>query len=193
MLGGCLPETLHATPAYYFCSDAILDLFSAISGITPRHISQTTLPQLFSSLPDRAPDRTADAERLKYWRTLAFLKRLCVQSELFEMLVVRLTTKLDLICVLDSREDRKDAASLEPTAAYAHSILRTLADTIAMKVDKGGADVPKYIDRLLPRLFHLHMLVALSVTDGYAVAADARLITVTAQIVDLVVQVQPAQ
>lgn len=109
------------------------------------------------------------------------------------MLVVRLSTKLDLVCTPHTPPETADVASLEPTAAYAHSILRTLADTLAVKVDKGDADVPKYIDRLLPRLFHLHLFGALSVAEGYVVAADARLVTVTAQIVTLVVQVQSAQ
>lgn len=171
-------------------SEAILDLFAAISAITPRHISQTTLPQLFASLPDRAPDRSADVERLRCWRTLAFLRRLCVQSELFEMLVVRLSTKLDLICAFQPTPETTD---LEPTAAYAHSVLRTLGDTLAVKVDKGDADVVKYVDRLLPRLFHLHFLGALSSSGEYAVAADSRLVTVTAQMLTLVVQVQQAQ
>ncbi|KAH8075854.1 ARM repeat-containing protein [Cristinia sonorae] len=171
--------------------EAILDLFGFISSTTARHISQTTLPLLFSSLPDQAPDRSAEAERLKYWRTLAFLKRLCLQADLFEMLVVRLSTKLDLICSPDSPPSGADATSLEPTAAYAHSILRTLADAIAVKVEKGDVDVPKYIDRLLPRLFHLHLYGALSGTEGYNVAADPRLVTVTSQIVTLIVQVQP--
>ena len=80
-------------------SDAILTLLSTIASYTPRHISQTTLPFLFTSLPDRAPQRTAESERLKYWRTLSFLKRLCLQPDLFEMLVVRILTKLDLICI----------------------------------------------------------------------------------------------
>jgi len=106
------------------------------------------------------------------------------------MLVVRLSTKLDLICTSQSTSATTD---LEPTAAYAHSILRTLADTLAVKIDKGDADVAKYVDRLLPRLYHLHLLGALSPSQEYIVAADSRLVTVTAQIVTLIIQVQPAQ
>lgn len=109
------------------------------------------------------------------------------------MLVVRLSTKLDLICAPHAAPEVSDAVSSEPIAAYAHSILRTLADTLSVKVEKGDPDVSKYVDRLLPRLYHLHILGALSLSDGYVVAADARLVAVTAQIVTLIIQVQPAQ
>ncbi|KAL4245852.1 MMS19 nucleotide excision repair protein [Abortiporus biennis] len=177
-------------------SEAILDLLTSISVTAPRHISQTTLPLLFTSLPDRAPPRSAENERHKYWRTLAFLKRLCVQSDLFEMLVVRLTTKLDLIfspTPLSSEEETDEQVDDEPSAAYAHSILRTLADVLKIKVDKGDVDAQKYIDRLLPRLYHLHNFASLSTIERDWLAADARLVNVTAEIVTLIMQVQTVQ
>ena len=40
----------------------------------------------------------------------------------------------------------------EPAAAYAHSILRTLADVLAARIERAHADVVKYVDRLVPRL-----------------------------------------
>ncbi|KAI0339641.1 ARM repeat-containing protein [Trametopsis cervina] len=167
-------------------SDAILDLLTTVSSISPRHVSQTTLPLLFSSLPDQAPPRTADAERLKYWRTLSFLKRLCVQSDLFEMLVIRLSTKLDFICV--SNDDKSLDSDQEPSAAYAHSILRTLADAVAKKVELGHADVSKYVDRLVPRLYHLHIHSSLASNDHQLIAIDPRLLSVSAEIITLVLQ-----
>ena len=79
-------------------SDVSLDLLCTISSVAPSHVSDNTLPLLFSALPDRAPPRDAEAERIRYWRTLASLKKLCTQPDLFETLVVRLSTKLDLLC-----------------------------------------------------------------------------------------------
>ncbi|THH00606.1 hypothetical protein EW026_g1943 [Hermanssonia centrifuga] len=55
-------------------SDAIINLLTNISSSAPRHVSQTTLPLLFNSLPDRAPPREAEPDRLKYWRTLSFFE-----------------------------------------------------------------------------------------------------------------------
>ncbi|KAI0372603.1 ARM repeat-containing protein [Pilatotrama ljubarskyi] len=171
-------------------SDAALDLLSTVSFIAPAHVSGSTLPLLFTSLPDRAPAREAEAERIKYWRTLAYLKKLCTQPDLFETLVVRLSTKLDLLCVPSaSSEDQPMADSdLEPAAAYAHSILKTLADVLSAKIDMGHADVVKYIDRLIPRLYNLFIYSALLADERPMVAIDPRLLAVTAQIITLITQ-----
>ncbi|KAI0940934.1 hypothetical protein AcV7_003173 [Taiwanofungus camphoratus] len=174
-------------------SDSALDLLTTISSSAPWHVEQTTLPLLFSSLPDRAPPRSAEADRLRYWRTLASLKRLCKQPDLFETLVVRLSTKLDLICVPPSTDMRDKEEDLEPDAAYAHSLLRTMADVLQAKVDLGHADVVKYIDRLIPRLYNLFIYSALVSNGTYMVATDPRLLSVTSQIITLTVQTLPVQ
>ncbi len=105
------------------------------------------------------------------------------------MLVIRLSTKLDLICVPTS--DKLVESDHEPTAAYAHSILRTLADSLAKKVELGHADVAKYSDRLIPRLYNLHFYSTLVSNGEYLVATDPRLISVSAEIITLVVQTTP--
>ncbi|KAI0352164.1 ARM repeat-containing protein [Trametes cingulata] len=171
-------------------SDAALDLLSTISAFAPAHVSGNTLPLLFASLPDRAPPREAEAERIRYWRTLAYLKKLCTQPDLFETLVVRLSTKLDLLCVPAASTDDQSSneTDLEPAAAYAHSILKTLADVLSAKIDLGHADVVKYIDRLVPRLYNLFIYSALLAEDTPMVATDPRLLAVTAQIITLVTQ-----
>ncbi|TFY64928.1 hypothetical protein EVJ58_g2311 [Rhodofomes roseus] len=174
-------------------SDSALDLLTTISASAPRHVSETTLPLLFSSLPDRAPPRDAQSERLKYWRTLASLTRLCKQPDLFETLVVRLLTKLDLICVPPPTTADAAGMDTEPSAAYAHSILRTIVDVLSAKVELGHADVIKYIDRLVPRLYHLFIYSALMSNGTYLVATDPRLVSVASQIITLVVQTLSAQ
>lgn len=186
-MSGMQSPPTESMPTSCFSSDAILQLLTATSATAPKHVSQTTLPLLFSSLPDTAPPRTAEAERLKYWTTLSFLGRLCLQADLFETLVVRLSTKLDLICVPQANSEDH-----EPTGAYAHSILRTLADAFRKKVALGDPDVTKYIDRLVPRLFNLHIYSALVSEGDYLAATDPRLVTVSAEIVTLVVQSTPA-
>ncbi|KAF7798029.1 hypothetical protein EIP86_009241 [Pleurotus ostreatoroseus] len=171
-------------------SDAILDLLTVISSLSSRHVVQTTLPMLFTSLPDSAPPRVAESDRMKYWRTLSFLKRLCIQPDLFETLVIRLSTKLDLLCTapMTSDEVSKDT---EPTAAYAHSLLRTLADALAKKESAGHVDIAKYLDRLIPRLFSLHVHTVFR--GNHSLTSDPRLISVTAEIITLVVQVVSPQ
>ncbi|EPT02988.1 hypothetical protein FOMPIDRAFT_1142982 [Fomitopsis schrenkii] len=170
-------------------SDAALDLLTTISVSAPRHVSETTLPLFFGSLPDHAPARDDQAARLKYWRTLSSLATLCKQSDLFETLVVRLLTKLDLVC------DSAPAASgdIEPSAAYAHSILRTIADVLEAKIKLGHADVVKYIDRLVPRVYNLFIYSALVSEGALLVATEPRLVAVAARVITLVVQTLSAQ
>ncbi|KAI0629374.1 ARM repeat-containing protein [Trametes polyzona] len=169
-------------------SDASLDLLSTISAFAPAHVSRNTLPMLFTSLPDKAPPRDAEADRIRYWRTLSYLKRLCTQPDLFETLVVRLSTKLDLLCVPSPSAEEQATDDLEPAAAYAHSILKTLADVLSAKIDLGHADVAKYIDRLVPRLYNLFIYSALLAEERPMPATDPRLLAVTAQIITLITQ-----
>lgn len=153
-------------------------------------MEEQTLPLLFSSLPDQAPSQNAATERAKYWRVLSALTTLCTQSELFETLVIRLTTKLDLVCVPAAIND----TDAEPSAAYAHSILQTLQKTLAVKVDEGHADVPKYIERLVPRMFNLLIYSAVVPEGGtYMPATHPRVISVAGQIIGLVAQVLSVQ
>ncbi|OJA09726.1 hypothetical protein AZE42_08802 [Rhizopogon vesiculosus] len=159
-----------------------LTLLSVIAAIAPHHLSSQTLPILFSSLPDDAPSRDAAAQRASYWRALSALSTLCVQPQLFETLVIRLTTKLDLLCVISPTRTIDE----ESTAAYAHAILTGLANTLDTKVSSKDADVPKYADQLLPRIFRLYLDSALASSEVMAVAADPRLLEVGARIIRLV-------
>ena len=165
-------------------SDAALDLLSTISTSKPRHIQEQTLPQLFGLLPDHAPSREANLERATYWRVLSALRKLCVNAELFETLVIRLTTKLDILCGPAS----DNGADIEPSAAYADSILKTLAQSLTTKVTMKHTDVPKYINSLVPRLYNMFICSSLVSVNDNVVVTDRRLVSVAAQIVTLVVQ-----
>ncbi|KAK2463614.1 hypothetical protein APHAL10511_004365 [Amanita phalloides] len=158
-------------------SGAMISLLAVIATIAPHHIAERTLPLLFSALPDTAPERDAAPERAKYWRILATLGKLCIQADLFEMLVSRLMTKLDILCVPKGMGN----TDLEPTSAYAHAILTTIAQTLTSKTEKGHIDVAKHANRLVPQLFNLLIYSALS--DSHVMAAtDYRVVSVAAQI-----------
>lgn len=140
---------------------------------------------LFAALPDHAPPREADIERAKYWATLSALSVLCVPATLFEVLVIRLSTKLEILCA-SIPEDR------EAAAAYAHALLNTLSGVLARKVEAGHADVPKYLDRLLPSLFAVMVKAATAATPERHVATHPRLLPTAAAIIALVVRSAPA-
>ncbi|KAJ4473637.1 ARM repeat-containing protein, partial [Lentinula aciculospora] len=168
-----------------------LQLLVTISQKGPHHIKEQTIPLLFSMLPEDAPKRDAALDRARAWRILSALNTLCRPLELFETLVIRLTTKLDLLCV-PSKTDLLPM-DCEPRAAYAHSILTTLHQTLLAKVDEGHTDVAKYIESLVPRLFNLFIYSALVSNEDNLIATDPRLITVAGRIIEMVVQNNTAQ
>ncbi|KAL0577529.1 hypothetical protein V5O48_004470 [Marasmius crinis-equi] len=171
-------------------SSAALKLLSTIAASTPRLIRDLTLPRLFSNLPDQAPPKDAVTERVKYWRTLAALTALCRQPELFEILVIRLSTRLDLLC-FRNHPNPPNATTLEPDAAYAHSMLHTIHKVLVAKIDDGHPDVAKYIDVLVPRLFNLFISSAILSAQRYNIGVEPRLITAAGQITTLIVQSLP--
>ncbi|KAG5647524.1 hypothetical protein DXG03_009461 [Asterophora parasitica] len=172
-----------------FSDSAVLEVLTIVGKTAPHHLEQQTLPMLFSSLPDQAPPRDAANERIECWRTLLALKTLCVHPELFENLVTRVTAKVDSICFPETTRDSIEDA--EPDAAYAHALLKTIADTLSAKVDAGHVDVAKYIDGLVPGLYNLFIFSALQPVQ--VIATDHRLVRAAAEIIALVSQRVPAQ
>lgn len=103
-------------------------------------------------------------------------------------MVIRLITKLDLISFPYSGQSLAVPDDLEPSAAYAHMILKTLAQTLGTKVKKKHADVSKYIDRLVPSLFNIFVASAFISDEGEMIAIEPRLIQVSGEIITLVIQ-----
>ncbi|KZV92361.1 hypothetical protein EXIGLDRAFT_710205 [Exidia glandulosa HHB12029] len=136
--------------------------------ISPKHVEETTLPLLFALLPDRAPPD--QGSQVKAARALSTLRTLCVAPVLFETLVIRLLTRLDL------SEDR----------LYSLAILTTLESVLEAKVDAAHVDVPKYADSLVPKLY------ALACPPGQ-VAADVQLLEAAATIITLVTRTLSAE
>ncbi|KAF8557709.1 ARM repeat-containing protein [Imleria badia] len=170
----------------------VLSLLSSIALTAPHHLADQTLPSLFAMLPEQAP-RNAQSERTEYWRALCALSRLCIQPTLFEILVIRLTAKLELLSSLSvsrgvSPGGTMRVEEIERCAAYAHALLLTLANTLSAKVSKTppDADVAKYVNRLLSHLFRLFLGAA--VTRERSIFQDQRLLRVGARIVKLVVE-----
>ncbi|KAF9245349.1 ARM repeat-containing protein [Melanogaster broomeanus] len=175
----------------------VLALLSSIATFAPHHLASQILPPLFAALPDCPPPRDSQSERVAYWRALCALSTLCVEPTLFEVLVIRLSAKLDLLCspspsmLTSSGVPSTPTAAMEEsesTAAYVHAILITLANTLSAKVSKPNPDpdVPKYLDALLRRLFQLFLEAAM--TSERCVLSNPRLLQVGARIVKLVVE-----
>lgn len=80
---------------------------------------------------------------------------------------------------------------LEPAQAYSYMILKTLAETLKAKVKGKNADIMKYIDSLVPRIFNVFVVSASRSEDRKIVASDPRLFKVAGDIITLVVQALP--
>lgn len=163
----------------------MISLLATVATISPHHIAERTLPLLFNALPDNAPARDAGAERTKSWLILATLSELCTQPNLFEALVSRLMTKVDVLCVPKGKMDVKD---LEPTTAYAHAILTTISHTLASKTQKAHVDIAKYVNRLVPQLFNLFIYSSILSDTQDMVATDYRVVSTAAEIIASIVQ-----
>lgn len=162
-------------------SDSALDLLSVLSVKSSAHVSAQTFPALFSSLPDVAPGRDSNEERQRCWRVLAALRRLSTPAALFETLVIRLLAKVDLVIHASDEDD-------EPAAAYTHALLHTISTVLGKKTAAGDHDVPKYIDRLVPKLYELFIM---SSGSGLRTTQVPRLVEVASEIITLVLETVP--
>ena len=115
---------------------------------------------------------------------LQLLAKLCVQPTLFETLVIRLSTKLDILFAR-----AYDVEDMEPVAAYAHSLVQTLSRVLAVKIEENHADISKYLDLLIIPLYNLFVSSALKKPDG--IATNERLLVVAGKVVSFVVRVLP--
>lgn len=144
-------------------------------------LQETTLPALFAALPDSAPPKHELSEHVRYRRILASLATLCTTAPLFETLVIRTTSKLDLLC----RPHPIDF-DLESSAAYAYAILSTLRDVVDKKVQSKNADLPKYGERLVLPLYDIFLKSSVSPEDVHSVTSNSRVLLIAAKIVNLI-------
>lgn len=152
-------------------------------------MEEHSLPILFASLPDSPPSRTAHQVQALCWATLRWLSRLCVPAPLFETLVVRLMTKLELILICKSQQQTVDRDP-ELIAAYAYSILKTLASVLELKANAGHPDVPKYIETLVPRLYFIFISMVMEESPLSFDGIFSRVLPIAAHIITIVVRTQ---
>lgn len=76
----------------------------------------------------------------------------------------------------------------EPTASYAHSILQAIVDSLELKLAAGHTDIPKYLDRLVPRLYNVFIFLALCPDRRSDLVSEEKLLRVTGQVITLITQ-----
>lgn len=142
-----------------------------LSTISPTAVEELALPPLFSLLPDKPPQQNEPEARANCILALVALEDLCLHPQLFSRLLVHLSTKVELLLLSSERAN-------ESVIAYAHALLKTVYTTLATKSLRGDVDIPKYMERFVPRLYYLFfdMLnkVGAEGLDGYqALISDA--------------------
>ena len=152
------PSTLRGETADSNLRSTVLHRLTSISKVKSAVVETTTLPLLFHNLPDKAPSVSDMEAREKYRSILGSLSDLCIQPPLFETLVIRITTKLDLLSSAtpspssDGDDPMPEADARECTIAYAWDLLDCLSGVIDAKIDLKHADVIRFFDQIIPRL-----------------------------------------
>ncbi|GJJ11517.1 hypothetical protein Clacol_005750 [Clathrus columnatus] len=158
-----------------------LGVLASVSQFAPKIIEDTTLPLLFSSLPDTAPPRESTLEHTRYRQILNNLVSLCTPPQLFETFIIRLSTKLDLIF------SQKQVADIEANAAYAHYVLLSVSKALAKKNQMGHLDIPKYVDQLIPRIYKLFIQEKQNGTDS-SISDYSQLVGIAGKVIEQVIQ-----
>jgi DNA repair/transcription protein MET18/MMS19 len=149
------------------------------------------LPLLFHNLPDIPPPAHAINDRQKYRSVLSSLSKLCVQPSLFETLVIRITTKLDLLSSQPSHRsgdgdvemDGNGDEARECLVSYAWDLLSCLYNVINAKLASKHVDVVKYFDIIIPKLYELVISASAPVVgDSQPLFRDRRLLGIVGKI-----------
>jgi DNA repair/transcription protein MET18/MMS19 len=156
-----------------------LAVLQTLSNISPSSVEDVALPPLFALLPDKPPREDDTGAQRNCVHALTVLEAVCIHPQLFSRLLVHLSTKVELL-VPDGRTD--DGAA----GAYAHALLRTIFSALETKSVRGDVDIPRYMDRFIPRLYFL-FLGALTKEDSGCAGSVSVLISDAADIIELIV------
>lgn len=163
----------------------VLGLLNTITEISPTPVEDLALPVLMEQLPDRPPPREDTKAQARITSALAALRTICAHPVLFEKLVIRLSTKIDLVATAEGTG--------EMASAYICIILSTLSGLLNEKLEKGHADVGKYVERLVPALYSLFLRRIGEDESMEEIKIDIKVVDSAAEIISLVVSALPAE
>lgn len=163
----------------------VLGLLNTITEISPTPVEELALPVLIEQLPDRPPPREDTKAQARITSALAALRTICAHPVLFEKLVIRLSTKIDLVATAEGTG--------EMASAYIRIILSTLSGLLNEKLEKGHADVGKYVERLVPALYSLFLRRIGEDERMEEIKIDIKVVDSAAEIISLVVSALPAE
>jgi DNA repair/transcription protein MET18/MMS19 len=163
----------------------VLGLLNTITEISPTSVEELALPVLIKQLPDQPPHKEDTKAQAGITSALAALRTICVHPVLFERLVIWLITKIDLVATAEGTGDM--------ASAYIHIMLGTLSGLLSEKLEKGHADVGKYVERLVPALYSLFLRGTGKDENMDGVELGVKIVDDAAEIISLVISALPAE
>ncbi|KAM0750891.1 hypothetical protein T439DRAFT_325940 [Meredithblackwellia eburnea MCA 4105] len=166
--------------------EAALEGLVGLAPLHPKQVEGSTLPLLFAKLPPSGKGvRKGSKEDAGYRRALEALAELCLHPSLFEILMLRVLARLEGVLEEEQEEGEREGRQ----TIYAHHLLATLISVLAVKTERGDDDLPKYLDKFVPRLCAA-FLVPTTVEGGErrVVAMDERLLADAGKVLNKIVQ-----
>lgn len=103
-----------------------------------------------------------------------------------------MTSKLELLSMPVAADEDVDMeggevrdAQRECTVAYGYALLHCLLSVTKAKLEAKHVDLPKYFDKLVPRLFSLAVSALRTDAPGDALFLDRRLLEISAKIIEV--------
>ncbi|KIR60191.1 DNA repair/transcription protein MET18/MMS19 [Cryptococcus bacillisporus CA1873] len=168
----------------------VIQALTTISKFHPTVIESLTLPLLFHHLPSSAPSVEDFIARERYRSILGSLGKLCIQPALWGTMIVRITSRLDILVSATPEKseggdvEMDDIDARECNIAYAWDLLNSLLTVIEAKIKEKHVDVGKYYEELMPRLVGLAVMASQQTIGGCGepLFKDRRLVAIISKI-----------
>jgi DNA repair/transcription protein MET18/MMS19 len=172
------------------CSRQVLSALADLAKTKPQLILDITFPAFLAELPDSETSEKRDAsirQKKGYKTILSALSQISSERVIFEVLLRRLFSKLDILL---SRTLATQFANVDSTSSitYPHAILGTIFLVIKNKAANHDADLPSYINSVVPTLLSKVIIPAAILGPKSTVLCSREVIHVVALIVNAVVR-----
>jgi DNA repair/transcription protein MET18/MMS19 len=167
----------------------VLEALAEVAKIKPQLILDITFPAFLAELPDTETGERRDASmkvRKGYKEILAAFAQVSTERAIFEVLLRRLFSKLDI--VLSSIPSSVAGLMLATsTVTYPHAIIGTIYLVLQKKSLRSDVDLPSYMETLLPTL--LNKIVPATITGPHTrILCSREILHVVSLIVNTVVR-----
>ena len=186
---------VHSLSAYLTCSRKVLDVLAEVARKKPQLILDIALPVFLAELPDSETSETRDLVRRRkpYKAVLAALAQISSERVIFEVLLRRLFSKLDIILSSIFRFTSSLIPDSTSSISYPHAILGTIFLILRNKAESEDADLPSYVDTLIPTLLSKVIIPAAIPGPRTRVLCSPEVVHVVSLIINVIVRTADIQ